>query len=373
MKNYYLYKEGNDGSELGKELENDLDERAGEISEELNRIFQKEIYHNWSRKDTWCYFFTDYPSHRKQWLIGTGEMSLASYLREKYYCVLFSNNYEDNFHVFDIFGNKGIIIRIDYLKAFISKFFGSSVTKLFFYDFTEAEIAKPIDNWRKGFETPGVVTIPVLDMKQTIEFLKQQEIHGDEGIEDVKNLMNSVNQTIIKNHNEFRKKLEEFHQKMKDNVSEKELQNFLADNMWIIDFKYLAYPKPKKEEPTEKGRIDILLKTKNQFGNHHFIVMELKKAIEDMAKTYDRGEKKPHLRVTVLNALSQAIHYIENLDVKPYHTKEGLVIIGRRDAQSEPILDALNARLHGIKVLTYDDLHDNALELLKTFETKYRM
>lgn len=351
-------------------LQNDLSGIAAEIQQKLSHVFDREIITHWTRKDTFCFIFSEYDITGKQWVLGTGEMFFAKLVRKKYYCILLSNNMEDNFKEFNIDGKIGIRINSKNYSEFVSKFKKSNdLVSTFLYDFESPIMAKVVRNWIRGFETPGVVTVPIVEWKKIIDCLPYEQIFSLEKLEDFSSILKNTSKGIIENHVFFDDQLKIFLRYIENDTTEKQLQNFLLENLWLLNFKYFGYDKPTKEEKTDVGNMDIFA-TKNSFGSNHVSIIELKRADKPLTTISDRGIKKPNLRSEVIRALSQAIHYIENTPREPYSTIEGFVIIGIRDEQSSKILDALNSRLHGIQVLTYDDLYNNTKMILDSFKTR---
>lgn len=151
---------------------------------------------------------------------------------------------------------------------------------------------------------------------------------------------------------------------MKDEkVLEKELQDFLHNNLWIIDFKYdKKRYKVETEFKTSIGNIDIIL-FPDDLNKRKEVIIELKRSNKNIILKYRKN--KPAIRSEVGKAISQTIHYIEN-HKKPYHIIEGILIIGREDPTN--FIKTFNEYLHGIQIITYSDLIRNCKEIIEVFK-----
>ena len=67
-------------------------------------------------------------------------------------------------------------------------------------------------------------------------------------------------------------------------------------------------------------------------------------------------------------AISQTIHYLESKK-GPYKLLKGIVIIGRKREIEDKFIETFNSYLHGIEVLTYDDIYDNTRKIIDIFKS----
>lgn len=66
-------------------------------------------------------------------------------------------------------------------------------------------------------------------------------------------------------------------------------------------------------------------------------------------------------------ALSQITHYLEN-QKKSGISLHGIVIIGRRKDLKDYFIDQFNQYLHGIEIVTFDELYDKAKNTIDAFK-----
>lgn len=140
---------------------------------------------------------------------------------------------------------------------------------------------------------------------------------------------------------------------------------FRNEHIWLLDFRYYGYDK-HKEESINVGDIDLSLYG-NKLGLNNVVIVEFKRADAVLMTDKDHGENKPAILSSVGRALSQTIHYIENKKAA-YRNIEGIVIIGRRRDAKDWLIDTFNNYLHGIKVVTFDELYVNAARVINTFK-----
>ena len=145
------------------------------------------------------------------------------------------------------------------------------------------------------------------------------------------------------------------------------MHDILFNNLWLIDFQYLNYSK-KSEEQLDTGNTDITLYN-DAIGIERVSVIELKKADKEIVTEHYRGENKPVILAEVGKAISQTIHYIEELKTKKRIVK-GIVIIGRRREIKDAFIEKFNEYLHGVEVLTYDDIYTRAKVIVDAFALK---
>lgn len=146
-------------------------------------------------------------------------------------------------------------------------------------------------------------------------------------------------------------------------VEESELHNFLFNNLWMIDVQYQFYQKKLKKEPVDIGEIDISL-YQDAVGIERVAIIELKKSGKEIITESYRGSNKPVIMAEFGKALSQTIHYIESRRTKT-RVIEGILIIGRKRDVKDWFIDKFNEYLHGVRVMTYDDIIERASGVMK--------
>jgi len=199
-----------------------------------------------------------------------------------------------------------------------------------------------------------------------VKLLKQHKLENLEELEQLINLTKSSQKSIVASYPLFEKILSDFSTKINSDINETEIRNFIHDNLWILDFKYIDYEKKVKEKKTHVGNIDISL-YKNQLSTSSLVIAEFKKPDKEIISTRYRGENKPVILAEVGKALSQTIHYMET-QKKSYQIIEGIVIMGRKKDVKDEFIDVFNNYLHGLKIFTYDDLYENAKKIIDAFK-----
>lgn len=172
----------------------------------------------------------------------------------------------------------------------------------------------------------------------------------------------------------FKSQLEEFERRIDDDEKEKRLQDLIQLNPWILDFKYFEYPPPVPNKEVDFGngkigKIDLFF-CKKRFNTDYITIVEFKKSDVKPAGTSYRGEHIPVILSPVVKALSQIIHYIEHNRGKPYTKVEGVLIIGKKDDESDEFISTFSSYLHGIDIITYDQLLDTASGIVTALQGK---
>jgi len=196
------------------------------------------------------------------------------------------------------------------------------------------------------------------------KLIKEQKINEPSDLQKLIEIRTASEETIKESRPVFEAILEDFRKKIDSDIDEIEIRNFVFENMWLVDFQYLNYKKVKEDE-ISVGDIDISLHS-NQLGTNSIAILEFKKPSKEIITTNYRGEEKPAILAEVGKALSQTIHYIENKK-QPYRIIEGIVIMGRKKELKDEFINNFNTYLHGIKILTFDDLYRNAKTIVEAF------
>jgi hypothetical protein len=362
-----------------EELKNSVSTKAQPLADKISQALLKEIKYYWTRKDTLGFVFTDFEytsekAHKK--LIGKGEKDLSKNMRDDYVCLVLSRKEEKNFREFRIGSEKGLVVNIDYFKEFLNIIRNSKNTvKLFLYKFETEQQEELIRAWLRNssiFEEIKKET-HIEDIDAMIDVIRKHEIKKASHLEQLITIARATGEKIKSDYHFFEGTLSEFKSKIDSDVDENQLRDFIFENIWLLDFQYMSY-RIEKEEKLSTSKIDISLETdvsllKDELNISRAVVVELKKPSKPVVTTSYRGIEKPVILAEVGKAISQTINYIE-LKNCPYKTTRGIVIIGRKTGLKEKFLDIFNSYLHGIEVLTYDDIYTRAKNVIDVFKSK---
>jgi hypothetical protein len=372
MKYYYDPDHFSNNIEL-ELLKASVDIKAKQLNMEIEEAFGKKIRHYWTRRDTLGYVFTDFEYASEgtyKRLIGKGEKDLFKNIREKYTCVVLSTTQDKNFREFDLGTEKGIIINVDNFKEFLTVLRNSKNTvTLFLYKFENKRQEDLIKAWLRNYPIFEKVTqeAQAEDIDTIRNVIKKLKIETPAELEKLIEITRATSQNIKSNLKYFEDKLKEFKTKLDEDVSEPQIRDFLYDNIWLLDFQYSSYDRAK-EETVQSGRIDIIL-VKDNFGLSRAVIVELKKPSAQVTTEKWRTKENPAIVAEVGHAISQAINYIQSKKSQ-YTIPKGIVIIGRKAGLSEKFLEAFSYYLHGIEVLTYDHIYENAEKVIDHFKPK---
>ncbi|MCM1440612.1 MAG: DUF4263 domain-containing protein [Roseburia sp.] len=158
--------------------------------------------------------------------------------------------------------------------------------------------------------------------------------------------------------------------------AEKDFEDWCAENYWVFGNYYVATDKIHQISNAE--RVDCLIKNViNQYRD----IIEFKKPSFDVL-CYDTGHQNYYFSAEVSKAISQVINYSDIFTLEAHnglhrheeivsYYPQSIIVIGRSiDFNAEQIkaMHALNSRLNGICVKTYDDLLAQAKALLATIK-----
>ena len=148
-------------------------------------------------------------------------------------------------------------------------------------------------------------------------------------------------------------------------ASEEELQQLLEKNWWMFGNEYGGL----------LGKRELALGTQQDFlvkrtADGFLEIIEIKRPLncKDLIyKTNQDSRNRTHYRQELSDAIAQVIDYIDEIDNDKYKIyfkeKEDVgkirakIIIGRDgDEEQKRSLRSLNSALHGIEILTYDQL-----------------
>lgn len=366
QKTYEIY-----GGRIGlKKLKEHVALLAAPIRTDLSKNMSKNIYCYWARRDTFGFVFTDFEflpvGHER--LIGKGEKELFEKIKDDFHFLLLSKTLDRNFKQVKVGELEGVLINLNYFKEFLSIIRNRKKTVGLFLQKLSKEEETLIRNWLRSYEKFEEVKEKALitDIDSIVDVLRKYEIESPADLEKIIIVSKESAKKIPQQWEYFEPRLQEFKKLIDDQRrSEDELRGFLYENIWLIDFSFLRYHK-KEEEHTAIGDIDISL-YKDDMGIQRVFVVELKKSSQKIVTDKYRGKRKPVILAEVGKALSQAMHYMEELKQK-HRTIRGIVIVGRKEEVKDWFIDKFNEYLHGIDVLTYDELYERAKLIVDMFK-----
>jgi hypothetical protein len=147
-------------------------------------------------------------------------------------------------------------------------------------------------------------------------------------------------------------------------LKEEDFKQFFKRNPWLLGVGISYKDILPEQRAGSSFRVDFLLKTFEDY----YDIMELKKHTDNIIIG---GEKDWRISTKCENGISQLSRYIEyyernveqqhyEIGIDPYKPF-GFIVIGRCDSRNiQRKLRAINSRYHRIKILTYDDLYDQA-------------
>lgn len=168
-----------------------------------------------------------------------------------------------------------------------------------------------------------------------------------------------ISDDVLKsNYKYFQEKIVEYKKLIDDNAtSERQIQDFITEHRWLLDFKFWSYDEIENEKQIENiGRIDLYM-AKKQFKFSNIAIVEFKKP--DFKVTDARYRiNKPVLTKGAVSALNQTMHYLENIKKQPYDIVEGWVIVGRKSEENDYFVEVFNKYLiKEITTMTFQDLY----------------
>ena len=363
----YYYKPDPRERLSSKRLRESQENRAQSIAIQLQNLLHTSISYHWTRRDGFGYIFTDfeYVQEGHQRLIGKGELDLYKKLKDDYYCVVLSKSLGRNFDVFELGNNQCIRINLDSFRDFLSVIRDRTKTvRLFLYRFDKAEDETLIRRWLKnynGFDEVRKEAASDVDAFRGV--VEKFNIRDAQTLEALITLARATQSKAWAKLEPYEEKVGRFQMLVETDAEESELHNFLFDNLWMIDIQFQFYEKKVKKESVDVGEMDISL-YQDAIGIERVAIIELKKPGKEIISEGYRGVKKPVIMAEFGKALSQTIHYVESLRTRK-RVIEGILIIGRRREVKDWFVEKFNDYLHGIKVMTYDDVIENASNVLK--------
>jgi hypothetical protein len=198
--------------------------------------------------------------------------------------------------------------------------------------------------------------------------------------EEAKELLLKINEKELNNlfvsikHAKNKQALSQLEQLMADTVNEDQFQNWIKTNTWVFGTEYI------KRFDTRKigihSQADFIVESLDGFTD----LVELKKSdFKLFEKDASRNCYYPSKDLS--QVMGQAIHYIKVMEDHRAILKEGddlevlkprvKVIIGRSATlvyDEKKALRLLNATLHGIEIITYDEILSRAKKIISMYE-----
>lgn len=210
-----------------------------------------------------------------------------------------------------------------------------------------------------------------ISVEDHLKAIKKKDKEIKEKTRDInnikKNLLDAQKAQLKTKLPQFKKSLSDFKTLLETNQREGVLHNFLKENFWIFGPQYVSV----KNEPQIgfKSRGDFLLE---RIDNYYDIV-ELK---TNKPKIFSRNK----LSAEAKNAISQMIQYLHKCDILyPINLSElrlnilkpfGIIIMGLSDKETIENLRIHNAYFNNMKIMTYDQLINDAQQMINQFEKK---
>ncbi len=198
--------------------------------------------------------------------------------------------------------------------------------------------------------------------------------------EEAKELLLKINEKELNNlfvsikHAKNKQALSQLEQLMADTVNEDQFQNWIKTNTWVFGTEYI------KRFDTRKigihSQADFIVESLDGFTD----LVELKKSdFKLFEKDASRNCYYPSKDLS--QVMGQAIHYIKVMEDHRAILKEGddlevlkprvKVIIGRSATlvyDEKKALRLLNATLHGIEIITYDEILSRTKKIISMYE-----
>lgn len=198
--------------------------------------------------------------------------------------------------------------------------------------------------------------------------------------EEAKKLLLKINEKELNNlfvsikHAKNKQALSQLEQLMLNTVNEEQFQNWIETNTWVFGTEYI------KRFDTRKigihSQADFIVESLDGFTD----LVELKKSdFKLFEKDTSRNCYYPSKDLS--QVIGQAIHYIKVMEDHRAILKEGddlevlkprvKVVIGRSSTlvyDEKKALRLLNATLHGIEIITYDEILSRAKKIISIYE-----
>lgn len=199
---------------------------------------------------------------------------------------------------------------------------------------------------------------------------------------EARNLLLRINEKELNNlfisikHAKNKQALLQLEQLMTDTVNENEFQKWIDTNTWVFGTEYI-----KKFDTRKIGihsQADFIVESLDGFTD----LVELKKADFKLFEK-DEDRKCFYPSKNLAQVIGQAIHYIKAMEDHRSVLKENddleilkprvKIVIGRSitlEYDEKKALRLLNATLHGIEVITYDEILTRARKIMSVYEVE---
>lgn len=232
--------------------------------------------------------------------------------------------------------------------------------------FAEIDKASIDEGSKKGFYANGVLAFERLKMSESLELLdKVDETNIDEFLSFLADLDSIEAASYSEIVNERLRVIQKFHQDVSDDAKERVLQEFIYDHLWLLDpaweratqYKHMeeriqeAVPQ-ELEKFSSTLRIDIRYR---RIGGAH-VILELKRGSRRLRKTEIEEQLMKYI-----GAVKRELKKDAEQSKLPV---EGICLVGKLpigwEDDSERSLDEESLRPRRIRIMTYDELINNA-------------
>jgi hypothetical protein len=198
-----------------------------------------------------------------------------------------------------------------------------------------------------------------------------------ENLENLENLQKELGELIlIKTRiKEHLKNLDEFETLINTpDIEEEKLQNFLETHTWVFGEEYLGVLESKKNvsSKSDKNIPDFVLKDlverKDAIYFSQPTIFELKRADVQILKEDSRKSNEVAPRANVLDAIWQAIRYVDKRNHRGFDSRAYIVIGGfSQEKETNKMLQTLNNHLSKVQITTYGNLLKKARRRLNSY------
>jgi len=183
---------------------------------------------------------------------------------------------------------------------------------------------------------------------------------------------------------QFRKDLQDLKRRLRRTLSERDWQEWLAasNHRWLLGPEYSdTQPVTMKELGWADTRFDFFLQRYDTF----YDIVELKSPDSPLFVGEQDAQRSPSrkspMSAALKDAISQTIEYLEVSQISSsvylrlknilVHKPKGMIAMGRtRTRREKEGLKTVNAYLHAIEILSYDDILERGEQLVKKIELR---
>lgn len=400
-------------------IRKELEPKAIEIEKHLNGKYGF-VSKEWSRSNTfnWVFFDFDFEKPKKGWIIGSGEIELSKLINDEFKrpIIIFSTKNDRNVEILPEKFEDRVVIRISYngFLEFFKRYGRKKALRLFLLQIKDEaderflrtlmhqnpdrfikmlsdspvlfdkvvkkveedksavavhmsadEIAKSLSS-KENLERliqlrPEISKSFAMTMFDIITKLSPKEI-DPKMIEKIPELIR-----LFRKREDLENIISHFEKILNEKVDEREVHKFIFDNVWLLGDEYIQKDEYKKEyedklvkDTNTFYKIDIKLQRLD--SHKDIVVVEFKRS--DVKTTKGRSKMKiPTSKVT--DAISQTIEYLMTTLENEGVIAKGIVVIGSE--KNPEWLRGYNNFLHGIQVMTYDEILKNAKKRIQFY------